>query len=129
MGEQRKKQRSFVKSRFVWIASVAVAAFIALSAGREWYIQYMTDREIRELEAQAARLEARRLELIDLVKKFEQRDFVEQEARLEFGLQRQGESVAVVRASEEKPKTESAVHEPGVSNLKLWWYYFTGKRN
>lgn len=128
MAEERRKKRSFIKSRFVWITSVVIAVFIALSAGREWYIQYVTDREIRGLEAEAAQLEARRLELIDLVKKFEQHDFVEEEARLQFGLRREGETVAVVRPSDKKAELPDAETEAKVSNLKLWWQYFTGKK-
>lgn len=98
-----------------------MAILIAISVGREFYLNYTMQKEIRALEQEAIRLEARRLELLELAKKFESGEFLEREARLELGLQKLGERVVVVQPSAGE---ERSVDRAPRRNPQLWWDYF-----
>lgn len=114
-------KRGFLRSKWFLAGSTIVAILIAISVGREFYLNYTMQQDIRALEAEAKRLEVRRLELLDLAKKFESGEFLEREARLELGLQKPGEHVVVVQpaAGEERPARRGPRTNP-----ERWWDYF-----
>lgn len=103
------------------VGGTIVAILIAISVGRELYTNYTMQKDIRALEQEAARLDSRRLELLDLAKKFESGEFLEREARLELGLQKPGEHVVVVQPATDGER--SAARGPR-SNPEHWWDYF-----
>ena len=118
----RKTTGVFFRSK-IFLAGLLVAAFlVAIAAGREWYANYLTQSEIQKLEEQSRELEARRLELLDLVKKYESGEFIEREARVQLGLQRPGESVLVVQPSNRS--SQPIVEEKPRSNPQRWRDYF-----
>lgn len=125
---ERLRKKKFFRSRISMTLGIAFLAIVLVSVGREWYQNYTIQKEIRALEEEAARLEARRLELLGLTESFENGAFLEEQARIELGLQRPGETVVVV----EEPQGaagERTLRAPG--NPTLWWEYFVrhGRRD
>lgn len=116
-----RRKKGFLHSRAFLIGGTVVAILIAISAGRELYNNYAIQQEIQGLEDQAARLEARRLEFLELTQRLESGEFLEREARLEMGLRKPGEQVAVVQPSE---AGENRWERGDRSNPQLWWDYF-----
>ncbi len=88
------------------------------------------DTDIARLEAEAHALEARNLELVELLKRFETSGFLEREARLKLNLQKPGETVVVV---ERQARTTSTIaagpRRETLSNPERWWRYFFDPRS
>lgn len=118
--------RKFIRSRLFLVAGSILAVFIGVGAGRELYANYSLQREIRSLEAESKKLESRRLELADLTKKLESGDFLDEQARLELGLQKPGETVVVVRSPENEG--EQVADNRSRTNPELWRDYFLHRK-
>lgn len=114
--------QTLIRSRLFLFGGTALALLIAVSAGREFYANWTMEREINALEDEAKRLESRRLELLELAKRLESGDFLEEQARLELGLQLPGETVAVVRTGE--VVAAAPERQAPQSNPARWWSYF-----
>lgn len=107
---------------------VLLAAFVVLLGYRlvgEWQKRQETEDEIARLEKEAKELENRNLEILDLSKKLTTEEMVESEGRLKLGLQKPGESVAILS----KDGGQASVFQKEMEgsregNIKRWWFYF-----
>ncbi|MDP1709862.1 MAG: septum formation initiator family protein [Candidatus Komeilibacteria bacterium] len=92
----------------------------------EWGKRRETEDEIARLKEEAKRLENRNLEILELSKQLTEEEFLEREARLKLGMQKPGESVAVLSreglAVTGVSKKEAEGSRGG--NAKRWWFYF-----
>lgn len=83
------------------------------------------EADIARLEQEAAALEGRNGEIMELLRRFETTGFLEREARLKLNLQKPGEKVVVV---EQVDGGELGNATPVVRikapNWKRWWWYF-----
>jgi uncharacterized protein related to proFAR isomerase len=86
--------------------------------------------ELEKLEKDLAGLQARHLELLDLVDYFKSESFIETEARDKLGLKKEGEQVAVILDLDTTSTLESLwgqqdeEEEEVVSNPRKWWRHF-----
>jgi len=115
-------------------AGIFLLAFFGFTLAREMLKNYEVTKEINALERQAAELESRNSELAILSKKLGTADFLEKEARLKFGLKKEGEAAAIIispaKAGEPVGDAEPRVSgEEKISNLAKWWRYFFGPKN
>ncbi len=97
---------------------------VAVSAGREFYRHYLIQQEIQALERQAKELETRRLEILDLAQKIQGGEFLEEEARLRLGLQKEGETAVVVKNLPTDDQDQKELIRSR-SNPQLWLDYFS----
>lgn len=115
--------RRFYRSPLFLVVGGAVVIMIAVSSGREFYRNYIIEREIHALERQSKELEARRLELLNLAARLASGEFIEEEARVRLGLKKEGETAVVVRGiGEGEGKSEDAARKQ--SNARLWLDFF-----
>lgn len=121
MSIERHNRFYFLRNRLWWVVAIGVVMFVVGGAAREWYANYTTEREIQSLEAQAKKLDARRLELLALSQKLTNGDSLEEQARLNFGLARPGETVVVVRSK--TMKSAPITKEIPASNPARWLSY------
>jgi len=115
------------------VAGIFLLAFFGFTLAREALKNYEVTKEIKDLERQAAEMESRNSELAILSKKLGTADFLEKEARLKFGLKKEGEAAAIIISpakaeDSSKAAVEAAREEKEMSNLKKWWLYFFGPR-
>lgn len=121
----------FFSSRLFFLLSVLVLGMISLSVGRAYYQDYLVEQEIRSLEERVELLRRKRFESLDILAYVLSPAFVEEKARTELNMKKEGEQVVVIPEQDllalrrdEDSSTVSTGQQP--SNLVQWWYYFFG---
>jgi cell division protein FtsB len=132
-------QRFFGRRGFLLI-NLLFLVLIIFSFGREFARNWEIQKEIKNLEQQAAALQAEHLEIESLVAAVSTETYLEKEARLKFGLSKVGESEVII--SDPFPAVEQDLknlNSPGINqenfdsenssptliaNPVKWWYYF-----
>lgn len=110
---------------FISFAIILAAVWVGVSLAREILRNRTIDMEIKRIEAEAKTLEVKNLEVLNLVKQFEDADFLEKEARLKLGLQRKGEKVVIINKSGTSSEVGGADNAwLNISNPMRWWNYF-----
>ncbi len=124
------------------VASVIGIFFVAMAyqTVRVVYKMYETDSQINALQSQINESIKKREQLFNLQKLLESDFFAEREARVKFGMKKEGE-YAVVLSKTEKSRTyasspqdskKGSVSDESVKALKknptLWWDFFFMKK-
>jgi len=120
---------NFLYSKYSPFIAVVIFLLVVTALGRESYINYQTNREIKELQEKIEELKKNNLELAEMEKYFQSEEFLEKEARLKLNLIRDGEKLIIVK-EEENNLTEGqdeAKKMENISNFRKWWRYFFGK--
>lgn len=115
------------------LANLALLFIIGASTVRETYHGWTVDREIHALEAQAAALEGRRLDLQRLAEDLVSPERVEYEARAKLDRKKPGEHVVVLEGFSSSttwsgdPTVVNVTPETSTessSNPRQWFQYF-----
>ena len=118
-----------------WFLGVIVVAVLALlfGYGRAFFQDYQVGQEISHLQDEARNLEAKKLESLDILKYVKSQSFVEEKARTQLNMAKDGEQVAIITASRTKNgdgQGKNNMLELGqVSNPGKWWNYFFEDKN
>lgn len=107
-----------------FVGSLIALLLVAFSFGRELYNNYQIDQEIARLEAQKSSLEAEHFSILSLKEQLGSEDYLEGEARLKFGLKREGEQVVVLPEQTAKPTEQKSAPVREERNFRLWIQYF-----
>lgn len=123
------RKRGRPEGRFGLLVA-GLAAFAVLAGGafiRETLRARQIDREIQALRDEAERLRVRNFEISSLQASLSSGEYLEREARMKLGLQKEGERAVVVRRAEAGPEAAPRAAEapPEWSNAKKWWVSFT----
>ncbi|MFA5853592.1 MAG: septum formation initiator family protein [Patescibacteria group bacterium] len=118
--------------RLGWlVAGLAVSSLLAgVGFAREALRTRQIDREIQALRQEADKLRIHNFQVSSLQASLDSGEFLEREARMKLGLQKEGEQVVVLRKDAVKPLPETAEGPAarslaeGWSNTKKWWNYF-----
>jgi cell division protein FtsB len=118
--------------RLGWlVAGLAVSSLLAgVGFAREALRTRQIDREIQALRQEADRLRIHNFQVSSLQASLDSGEFLEREARMKLGLQKEGEQVVVLRKDSVRPSTEASAASviqstsEGWSNAKKWWNYF-----
>ena len=124
--KSRGWQQFFSSQMFVIIIAI-VAGMVMSQYGRVYYQDYQVKQEIARLEEQTKKMEARKVELLEVLKYVKSDSFVEEKARTELNLVKPGEEVVVVpnaARSINRQETETVVTSQQVPNYKKWFKYF-----
>ncbi len=124
--KSRGWQQFFSSQMFVIIIAI-VAGMVMFQYGRVYYQDYQVKQEIARLEEQTKKMEARKVELLEVLKYVKSDSFVEEKARTELNLVKPGEEVVVVpnaARSINRQETETVVTSQQVPNYKKWFKYF-----
>ena len=105
--------------------------------------RYRINQEIKELQEEIENINKKNTNLKKVIEYFKSDQFVEEQARLNLGLRKQGEEVAVIQNISEEilannilnseeiifniPGLEKEVLPKKISNLQKWWSYFFSK--
>lgn len=117
----------FFSSHIFVLVVIIVAVMVAFAYGRAYYQDYLVRQEIERLEEQAEKLEAKKMELLGVLKYVKSDSFTEEKARTELNMVKPGEQVLVVAkrdALDNGQEDDGMVKWENISNYKKWFRYF-----
>tara|TARA_B100001964_G_C14048421_1_gene515864 strand:- start:104 stop:517 length:414 start_codon:yes stop_codon:yes gene_type:complete len=130
-----RKQQSFVtrffSSRLFLFVGFFVIIILALNFVRGYYQKYKVDQEILLLKEEISSLERKKIESMEILEYVSSEAFVEEKARTELNMKKEGEKVIYIKQGSVTEKKSNQKKEPrniigqNVSNPVKWWYYFT----
>lgn len=138
---QRKKEKFFNKILFnqitVSVVGLMVIAIISIPLAKNVSKQYNINKEVNELEAEIGTLETKNKELDSLLGYLASDEFVEEQARLNLGLRKEGEEMIIVKdrdgvnIAEDEKKLAYNIRGLNIKNKKKvignfsnWWNFF-----
>lgn len=120
--------RNFFLSRWFLLGALVIAIFVALAYGRAYYQDYQVRQEIKRLQEEVKKLEAKKLESLELWNYVQSPSFVEEKAREELNLVKPGEQVAIVpsldQTAEVGQEEKNMLKWYNLPNPIKWWKYF-----
>ncbi|TSC83879.1 MAG: septum formation initiator [Parcubacteria group bacterium Gr01-1014_13] len=119
--------KNFFGSRLFLLVATIIAIMVIFGYGRAYYQDYLVTQEIESLQDQAKSLEAKKMELLEVLKYVKSDSFAEEKARTELNMVKPGEQVLVVPKTAEKDNRQensTVVGFSSISNYKKWWQYF-----
>lgn len=95
--------------------------------GKAFWQDYQIKKEINQLMREKEKWEKNKLVTLDKLQEIKSGDFAEREARLKFGLGKEGEKLVIINtfvAPTSSMKKESNTNRGVIFNPKNWWNYF-----
>ncbi len=119
-------------SRAFFLTGVLILLILSVAYLRAYYQNYQIQGEIKQMLDESSRIENKNAELRALLERVKQNDYVEEKARTELGLIKEGEKETIIlgnRAKSGSGQTETTMLESKrLSNPREWWnYFFTHK--
>jgi cell division protein FtsB len=119
----------FFNSYLFLFASIIVAVMVIFSYSRTYYQEYQVQQEINRLQADARKLETKKLELLDALRYVKSSSFVEEKARTDLNMAKTGEKMLLFEASGSssvgsRQSENNVVVLNNTSNYFRWWNYF-----
>ena len=116
--------RFLLTKTFLFLVVTAII-LVGMAVGRVIVQNRTLAREVGKLEAQAAAVELKNTELLELVSRLKSDSFLEREARLKLNLRKPGEEVVVLEERSGTQAIEGADRQSrGETNLDRWWRFF-----
>jgi cell division protein FtsB len=116
-------------SRWFLLVLLVVAIFVAVAYGRAYYRDYQVRQEIVRLQNEVKKLEAKKIETMEILQYVKSNNFIEEKARTELNLIKPGEKMVIVASGTkigeselEKPKD----YKQDLPNPVKWWRFFFG---
>ena len=128
MGDKPSLIRKIFTSRALFALGLVILVFLVVAYLRAYYQNYQIQAEIKHMLDESAKLEGKNAELRALLQRVNQNDYVEEKARTELGLVKEGEQQTII--IDNNPVNRSRQPESGVlesnrlSNPRQWWNYF-----
>lgn len=129
-----RETTSKTKQRLTTVAIIVLFLFLLVSFLRVFLKDYELRHEIGRLQTDVNKLEKRKIESLEVLKKLQSDSYVEGRAREELLAAKPGEAVLIVPGlSVTGTATKSLTLEKELvvelSNLQKWWYYFFGNKS
>lgn len=129
MSNQRQTSnwKIFFSSRLFMLVATIIALMVVFGYARAYYQDYLVAQEIRQLQDQAKSLQAKKMELLEVLKYVKSDSFAEEKARTELNMVKPGEQVLVVphtAAADNRQENNGMIGLSNISNYKKWWQYF-----
>jgi len=117
-----------IKFKGIFLLIIAAIFFVSISFLRKTYKNYKINKEIENLKSKIESLKDENLELSSLINHLETDNFVEKEARLKFGLKKEGENVFIIDKKNKNAINNIMVEEKikQISCPAQWVNYFFG---
>ncbi|MDD5290588.1 MAG: septum formation initiator family protein [Patescibacteria group bacterium] len=132
-----KRESFFTKiiysQKFLALIGFGLVVFISFPLAKNVSKRYHLNKEIRELDKEITEFESKNKDLKGLITYLESEQFVEEKARLNLGLKKEGEKVVEIKDDVFATTTASlpagSQSNPGIIfNLRRWWNYFFNKK-
>ena len=119
--------KNFFGSRLFMLVASIIVIMVVFGYGRAYYQDYLVTQEIQHVQDQAKKLEAKKMELLEVLKYVKSDSFAEEKARTELNMIKPGEQVLVVpktAVANNRQENNTMVGWNNISNYKKWWQYF-----
>lgn len=116
------------KSKSFFLLTIVVLLFLAINLAKSGLKSQEISQEIVSLEQEIQKLEKNNLEVKELIEYFNSTAYIEEKARIDLGLKKEGEKVVIVddlinkKTFDSNPTTDREGTE--LSNPQKWWQYF-----
>lgn len=136
MAINNKKNNLFKNQKIITLFGFLILILIAVPIINNLNRRSKINKELRELNKEINETEKRNKDLNNLISYLESDQFVENQARTNFNLKKQGEEVAIIKGNSSSSITEKnleniynikASNEPknkNEPNPNKWWHYF-----
>ncbi len=126
MGGNRGFLKGLFKNGIFLLLAGGVAAVFLISFGKAFWQDYQIKKEINQLMLEKAKWEKNKLVSLEKLQEIKSGDFAEREARLKFGLGKEGEKLVIINnaAATSSAKKEVKTGVALIFNPKNWWNYF-----
>jgi cell division protein FtsB len=131
MNQKENKWSKFFYSKWFIIFVLAAILFACFTYARSYFQDYQIRQQIEQLKSEAAALESKKIQTMEIMKYVKSPEFVEEKARMEFNMIKPGEQTAVILKSNTATSFGNGQREATVvesnrfSNLIKWWNLFT----
>lgn len=126
--EETQSWKSFFFSKLFLVGAFLFAVMLSLSYAQSFYQDYEAQAQIAHLQEEAARLESKKIELLEQLHYVQSDSFAEAKGKMDLNLLKSGEKMALVPTFSGKNKDrqgDSAVIESNhYVNLSKWWHLF-----
>lgn len=148
MAPKRKKGnplfRFFFNPKFISLVALVAVAWLFFPLSEKIKEKREIDKEIEDLNQEISQFENKNQKLEELTKYLQSEQFVEEQARMNLGLKKEGEEVVVIQEGEgkvagafaengdvddNKDKDQNKKTSRRFSNMGKWWDYFFGKKS
>ncbi|MAF14203.1 MAG: hypothetical protein CMI53_04935 [Parcubacteria group bacterium] len=131
MINDRVRNKSKWKVKLLLALAVIILVIVAINLSREISKGRQINKEITNLEKNIDDISQSNEELKQLIEYFNSNAYIEEKARTDLGLKKEGEQVVVVSdlveddiLNDSSPDSKPPKVEMTESNLKKWWKYF-----
>lgn len=126
---QGKNSKGGIKTKISLIFLIIILIFVISSFFHSWNKNNQINKEIVDLEKNITDLEQDNLEFQELIEYFNSDAYIEEKARVDLGLKKEGEKVVVVTNKQEtakitKPESQKESNPDKFSNPQKWWSHF-----
>lgn len=123
--------KRFFVSRWFLVVGIVLLVLLGFAYSRAFYQNYRIRQEIKRLDEESERLQAKKFELRDMLNYVQSPGFVERKARTELNLMKSGEKMVIINGAKTNAVTSrqtepTVVKSPELTNLEKWWRYFFG---
>lgn len=127
------KWKQIFYSRWFLFALFIVSVLLIFSYARAYYREYKVRIEIESLKEEVKKLEAKKIQTVEVLKYVQSQAFVEEKARTELNLLKPGEKMAVIPSGTDKndigQSEMNLVKWTNVKNPVKWFKFFFFKDN
>ena len=121
------------KGQFFLLVSIAMLLLISAGLANSWRTAQGVSEEITELQSQIQNLEQENYQFKELIDYFNSTAYIEEKARLDLGLKKEGEKVVIVtddaniqKSNSDQNNLNEKASRPDrpETNPSRWWQYF-----
>lgn len=123
--------RIIYNPKFLAFLGLVILILISIPLAKNVSKRYNINKEVRELGKEIEELEYKNKDLKDLIIYLESDQFVEEQARLNLGLKKEGEQAIVIEDISPRQLLDSGEENSGelasaknLTNPQKWWRYF-----
>lgn len=133
MNQKENWWSKFFYSKWFIVFVCAAIIFVGFTYLRSYFQDYQIRQQIDQLKSEAASLESKRIQTLEILKYVKTPEFVEEKARMEFNMMKPGEQAAVIVKNStssqfvDRQVEKKVVESKSFSNLIKWWKLFTAK--
>ncbi|MCX6799814.1 MAG: septum formation initiator family protein [Candidatus Falkowbacteria bacterium] len=129
--EQKKKFNFLFSPITISLIGLIIIVLISIPLAKNISQKYKVDNDILNLQKEISKVESQNLGLDKMVNYLETDQFAEKQARLNFGLKKNGENVAVIQFNDSKAATSTETNNKTkrqYSNPQKWMRYIFAEK-
>ena len=122
----------FFSTKFFLLSLILIAGFVVFVYAKGFYQDFKIKREVESLQKEIDGLESKKLESMEILSYVMSDNFVEEKARTELNMQKDGENIVFFNLdknfeAQNNDSEEEVENIKSLSNPLKWWYYFINK--